>query len=136
MDGQEFDPAARIDRLLDAIELVKEDRREEARAMLREMIREDSNFEAAWLWMSVAVDSFDQSAICLDNVLRLNPGNIQAAGALYRMREDEMRMEKRRSQLRFYRDLSLVVLWLLVIGLLFSVLMTLGPYLPDPALCC
>ncbi|MDX1993748.1 MAG: hypothetical protein SF029_15270 [bacterium] len=116
--------SSRIDRLLDAIELVKADRREEARQVLRELIREDSDFEAAWLWMSVAVDSLDQSSICLDNVLRVNPGNIAAAGALYRMRESEMRMEKRRAQLRFYRDMSLTVLWLLVIGILFAVLFT------------
>jgi hypothetical protein len=116
--------STRIDRLLDAIELVKADRREEARHVLRELIREDSDFEAAWLWMSVAVDSLDQSSICLDNVLRVNPGNIAAAGALYRMRESEMRMEKRRAQLRFYRDMALTVLWLLVIGVLFAVLLT------------
>lgn len=128
MESQEFDPASRIDRLLDAIELVKTDHREEARSMLRELIREDNDFEAAWLWMSVAVDSFDQSAICLDNVLRVNPGNMQAAGALYRMREDEMRQEKRRAQLRFYRDLSLTLLWLLVIFLLFAVLASYSVY--------
>ncbi|MEL7235027.1 MAG: hypothetical protein AAGK74_11045, partial [Chloroflexota bacterium] len=51
----------RIDRLLDAIDLIKEDRREEARVLLRQLINEDGNFEDAWLWMSVAVDSIDQS---------------------------------------------------------------------------
>jgi hypothetical protein len=47
----------RIDKLLDAIELVKANRRSEARHVLRDLIREDNDFEDAWLWMSVAVDS-------------------------------------------------------------------------------
>jgi hypothetical protein len=113
-----------IDRLLDAIDLVKTDRRKEAQNLLRELIRENNDFEDAWLWMSVAVDTLDQSTICLDNVLRLNPNNMFAAGALYRLRESEMRMEKRRSRYRFYRDLSLVLLWMLMIGTLFAILFT------------
>ena len=113
-----------IDRLLDAIELVKADRREEARILLRELIREDSDFEDAWLWMSLAVDSLDQSSVCLDNVLRVNPRNMQAAGALYRLRESELEMEKRRDHYRFYRDLATVLLWLLSLGLMAAVTMT------------
>jgi hypothetical protein len=112
--------AARIDRLLDAIELVKANRRREARDLLRELIQEDNDFEDAWLWMSVAVDSLDQSSICLDNVLRVNPKNSEAAGALYRIRIPEMEMEKRRTRLRFYRDLSFMAMWLLIFFALFA----------------
>ncbi|MBC8099331.1 MAG: hypothetical protein H7Y11_07800 [Armatimonadetes bacterium] len=114
----------RIDRLLDAIDLVKHDRREDARAALRELIAEDSNFEDAWLWMSVAVDSLDQSTVCLDNVLRVNPRNWRAAGALYRLRETELQMERRRNRLRFSRDLALGLLWLLVFVLIIAVMAT------------
>lgn len=110
--------AARIDRLLDAIELVKADQRGEARHLLRDLIREDNNFEDAWLWMAVAVDSLDQSSICLDNVLRVNPNNVEAAGALYRIRIPEIEMQKRRGQLRFYRDLAFTALWLVILFLL------------------
>lgn len=113
-----------IDRLLDAIELVKVDRTEEARSLLRELIRDHNDFEDAWLWMSVAVDTLDQSEICLDNVLRVNPDNLQAAGALHRLRESEMSMEKRRNRLRLYRDLSLGLMWMMVISLLYAVLLT------------
>jgi hypothetical protein len=116
--------AEHIDRLLDAIELVKLDRREEARSLLRELIREDSNFEEAWLWMSVAVDSLDQSSVCLDNVLRVNPRNIWAAGALYRLRESEIQMEKRRGRYRFYRDTALTMMWVLSLAVLFAVMFT------------
>ncbi|MBI5670765.1 MAG: hypothetical protein HZC41_22455 [Chloroflexi bacterium] len=114
--------ASRIDRLLDAIDLVKQDRRDEARHLLRQLIREDNDFEAAWLWMAVAVDSLDQSSICLDNVLRVNPGNSEAAGALYRIRGPELLLEKRRARLRLYRDLALMGMWLLVILLLYAML--------------
>jgi tetratricopeptide (TPR) repeat protein len=114
--------AARIDRLLDAIDLVQDNRYEEARTLLRELIREDNDFEDAWLWLSVTVDSLDQSSLCLDNVLRVNPDNALAAGALYRLRESEIRMEKHRERLRLIRDVSLGLFWLLVIVLLYAVL--------------
>ncbi len=116
--------AEQIDRLLDAIELVKADRREEARVMLRELIQQDADFEDAWLWMSVAVDSLDQSSVCLDNVLRVNPRNMPAAGALYRLREPEMRMEKRRARLQMIQRVLLVVFWVMILGMLFAVLFT------------
>jgi hypothetical protein len=119
------DRADRIDRLLDAIELVKADRHAEARHLLRDLIREDNNFEDAWLWMSVAVDSLDQSSICLDNVLRVNPKNVEAAGALYRIRIPEMEMEQRRSRLRFYRDLSLTSMWIVITAVLTAAFFTI-----------
>lgn len=110
----------RVERLLDAIDLIKSNQTQEARALLRSLIQEDSNSEDAWLWMSVVVDSLDQSIVCLDNVLRINPNNWQAAGALHRLRESELLMQKRRSQLRFYRDLSYLGMILLVFFWLLS----------------
>ncbi len=121
----EAEAQARIDRLLDAIELVKEDRRAEARHLLRDLIREDTDFEDAWLWMSVAVDSLDQSSICLDNVLRINTKNSEAAGALYRIRIPEMEMEKRRARLRLYRDFALSSMWIVITVLLISAFATI-----------
>lgn len=115
---------SRIDRLLDAIEFLKEDRREDAVNVLRELIREDNDFEDAWLWMSVAVDSLDQSSLCLDNVLRVNPRNDNAAIALHRIRGPEMRMERKRGRIRLYRDLALGGMWLLVMTLLYTLLVT------------
>jgi hypothetical protein len=118
---------SRIDRLLDAIDFIKADQREEGLRLLRELIREDNDFEAAWLWMSVAVESLDQAALCLDNVLRVNPENTAAAGALHRIRQPEMLIQKRRLRARFYRDFSLACMWLLVLGLLFSMLFAYIP---------
>jgi hypothetical protein len=125
--AKEHDQAAheRIDRLLDAIELVKADRRSEARHVLRDLIREDNDFEDAWLWMSVAVDSLDQSSICLDNVLRINARNVEAAGALYRISIPEMEMERRRSRFRFYRDFAQSSFWFVILLILLSAFLTL-----------
>ena len=120
----EQEAAHRIDRLMDAIDLIKEDRREEARRLLRELIQENNDFEDAWLWMSVAVDSLDQSSLCLDNVLRVNPGNSGAAGALYRIRKPEILEERRRGRIRLYRDLAFGAMWLLVLVLLYAMLLT------------
>lgn len=118
--------ATQIDRLMDAIELVKEDDREKARVLLRELIREDNDFEDAWLWMAVAVDTLDQSSLCLDNVLRLNPENGEAASALYRIRSPEIQVEQRRIRTRFYRDLSVGAMWFLTLTLLFAMVSGLG----------
>ncbi|MGJ3238437.1 MAG: hypothetical protein ACFE0Q_07005 [Anaerolineae bacterium] len=127
MDDQPYqDQPHKIDRLLDAVELVKADRRQEALPILRALIREDSDFEEAWLWMSLAVDEMDQSVICLDNVLRINPDNVRAATALYHLQQAESAAERKRSHLRRYRDLALIGLWLLTAMILFSVFVSLS----------
>ena len=126
--------ADHIDQLLDAIELVKLDRREEACDILRGLIRENGDFEDAWLWMSVAVDSLDQSSVCRDNVLRINPDNAYAAGALFLLRESDMLMQERRNRLYAGRNFSWAVLWLLIIVLSFAVMFTYAALLtPTPA---
>ena len=76
-----------IHRLLDAIESIQANHKAEAIPILRELIGANNNFEEAWLWMSVAVESMDQSLICLDNVLRINPHNETAIRAQLRLRE-------------------------------------------------
>lgn len=116
------DRAARIERLMDAIDLVKDEHRDEARIALHDLIREDPDFQDAWLWMSVAVDSLDQASICLDNVLRINPKNAAAASALYRIRIPELATERRRTRLRMARDLSASLLWLTIMASLCGAL--------------
>ena len=113
---------SRIDRLLDAIDLVKENRLDEAHNLLRVLVHEDNDFEAAWMWLSLTVDSLDQSSLCLDNVLRVNPDNAQAARALYRIRMPEIAMQKQHLRLRFFRDLSLTSMWILALALLYQML--------------
>lgn len=114
----------KVDRLLDAIELIKADKRAEAMPILRTIIHEDSNFEDAWLWMSVAVDEIDQSIVCLDNVLRINPDNLDASTALYHLRQADLRVEQKRARLRQYRTLSVVGFWLLIGILLIGIMLS------------
>lgn len=116
--------SAPIHRLLDAIELIQDNRKAEAVPILRELIGEGSNLEEAWLWMSVAVDSMDQSLICLDNVLRINPHNETALRARLRLREIELASERKRARLRSYRDMAFTVFWVLVIGVIFAIFQT------------
>jgi hypothetical protein len=115
-------------RLLDAIELLNAERREEARATLRALIQEDANFEDAWLWMSVAVDTLDQATVCLENVLRINPGNTRAAEALLRLRGPDMAFNRRRERLRDWRDAATGLFWMLLIGSLCATVTTYMAY--------
>lgn len=116
----------KIDRLLDAIELVKADKRLEATPLLRQLIQEDSNFEDAWLWMSVAVENIDQTIICLDNVLRINPKNANAATALYRLHQVEAAAERERQRLRQLRDWAFMAFWALIVFIILAVLAAYG----------
>jgi hypothetical protein len=116
--------ATKNEQLVGAIELVKQERRKEARELLRALIQEDNDFEAAWLWMAVVVDSLDLSEICLDNVLRINSNNAQAADMLYRLREHEMSAKKDHYRLLLGRNLSLGLFWLLVILILNSIIIS------------
>lgn len=118
--------AEEIGRLLDAIEHLKANERAEARAVLRSIIQSNSDFEDAWLWMSLAVDTLDQSAVCLDNALRINPSNSRAFEALMRLRATDIVAAERRGRLKLYRDLAAVTLWLLVVVSLCAALTTLG----------
>jgi hypothetical protein len=118
------DPTNKIDRLLDAIECVKAENRAAAQSILHDLISEDSDFEDAWLWMSVVVENIDQSILCLDNVLRINPNNVNAATALYQLQKVELAAEEKRTRLRNYRDWALFAFWALIMLIIFSVLIS------------
>ncbi|MCS6836999.1 MAG: hypothetical protein NZ750_13400 [Anaerolineae bacterium] len=117
-------PPSKIDRLLDAIELVEANRKAEALVILRDLIREDADFADAWLWMSIAVDSADKSQVCLENVLRINPRHPMALAALARLRAADAASQRRRERLRARRDLFIGALWTLTMLLLFAILLS------------
>jgi hypothetical protein len=121
--SEQEESSHKIDRLLDAIELVKADKRSDAMPLLRQLIQEDSNFEDAWLWMSVVVENIDQSIICLDNVLRINPDNLNASNALYRLRLVEAEAERERARLRQLRDWAFTAFWFLIAFIIIAVLL-------------
>ena len=63
------------DLLQQGIAYAKEGRREEARNILLQVVELDEQNESAWLWLSGVVDSDDDKAVALENVLALNPNN-------------------------------------------------------------
>ena len=61
--------------LQQGIALAKAGQREEARNILMQVVELDEQNESAWLWLSGVVDSDDDKAVALENVLALNPDN-------------------------------------------------------------
>lgn len=68
--------------LQQAVELANAGQREQAAALLRQIVQNDPANEVAWLWLaSVAADRAEYER-ALNSVLRLNPANQQAQRAL------------------------------------------------------
>jgi tetratricopeptide (TPR) repeat protein len=63
------------DLLQQGIALAKAGRRDEARNTFLQVVELDERNESAWLWLSGVVDSDDDRAIALENVLAINPDN-------------------------------------------------------------
>jgi hypothetical protein len=57
-------------------------RREEARALLAQVVEADDRNEQAWLWLAGLVEDPEDIRTCLENVLHLNPNNIKAQQGL------------------------------------------------------
>ena len=67
------------------IQALKAGQREQARALLMQVIEVDEENERAWLWLSGAVESDEERRICLENVLTLNPQNKVARKGLAKL---------------------------------------------------
>lgn len=57
-------------------------RREEARALLTQVVEADERNEQAWLWLAGVVETPADMRTCLENVLDLNPANVKAQQGL------------------------------------------------------
>jgi tetratricopeptide (TPR) repeat protein len=68
--------------LRDGIAAAKAGRRDEARELLMRVVKVHERSEQAWLWLSGVVDTDEDRLICLENVLALNPDNVQAKAGL------------------------------------------------------
>jgi tetratricopeptide (TPR) repeat protein len=64
--------------LQEAIEAIRRGQRARARDLLARLLKADGKNPEYWLWMSAVVESLQERAYCLQNVLKLDPGN-QAA---------------------------------------------------------
>lgn len=68
--------------LRDGIAAAQAGRRKEARELLLRVVEVNEASEQAWLWLSSVVDSDEDRLIALENVLALNPDNVQARAGL------------------------------------------------------
>lgn len=78
-----------------AIHLIKSGAREQGQGLLAKILARDPGNEAAWLWMSGAVDDDEQRRYCLARVLQINPGHSLAREALARMQPPPATGERR-----------------------------------------
>lgn len=62
---------------------------ERARDLLTRAVERDEEDVAAWLWLSGVVDDLEERAVCLENVLALEPENAAARKGLARLREQQ-----------------------------------------------
>jgi hypothetical protein len=74
------------DVLKQAIAAARTGNKGEARKLLGQLLRHDSDNETAWLWLSGVVETDEQRVACLEKVLTLNPDNTVAQRGLERTR--------------------------------------------------
>ena len=67
------------------INALRQGRRAEARALLRQSIAQNPDDVRAWLWLSGAVDSVEERLRCLLKVLEIDPDNTLAAKGLAKL---------------------------------------------------
>jgi hypothetical protein len=71
---ESYDARTVVSRLLRAgVKAVHEQRLEEARELLYQVIDLDERNERAWLWLSGVVTGIDERMVCLESVLSINP---------------------------------------------------------------
>lgn len=73
------------DTLQKAVQLAQSGQRDEARALLLEIVAENPNHEAAWLWLASVAGSQQERIQALETVIKLNPSNAQARAALEKL---------------------------------------------------
>jgi len=73
------------DILNQAIALIRSGDRATAQNLLAQLVRQDPNNEAGWMWLSTCLDSADRKKFCLNRVLSINPNNSAARQALARL---------------------------------------------------
>jgi len=89
-----YDPRVVVARLLAAgVDAVEDQRLEDARELLYQVIDLDERNEKAWLWLSGVVDGTDERIICLENVLAINPSHELARQGLRHLLAHNRRAE-------------------------------------------
>lgn len=83
----EYDEIQVSEWLRDGIAAAKAGRRDDARELLMRVVEANERSEQGWLWLSSVVDTDEDRLICLENVLTLNPDNVQARAGLRWLQE-------------------------------------------------
>ena len=68
--------------LKEGIKAAKAGERHTAQQLLMRVVEANERSEQGWLWLSGVVDTDEDRLICLENVLALNPDNVQARAGL------------------------------------------------------
>ncbi len=117
--GYDFKP----DELMQwGIEACKSGRKAEARALLRQVIRQDHGNEKAWLWLSDAVETDKEREDCLQHVLSINPASDIARKGLDLLSQRGSLIGAQRSAGRFTGGAVVVVLMVCVVAVAVLVL--------------
>ncbi|PKN94425.1 MAG: hypothetical protein CVU44_04895 [Chloroflexi bacterium HGW-Chloroflexi-6] len=74
------------DMLQDAINLIRQGKKHEARGMLEVLLRTNPQDVSNWFWYAETLDTIDKRVKVLELCLKANPGNAQAEKALNIMR--------------------------------------------------
>jgi tetratricopeptide (TPR) repeat protein len=73
--------------LQEGIAAAKAGRQSQARQLLMRVVEVNERNELAWTWLSSVVETDEDRLICLENVLTLDPDNVQARAGLRWLRE-------------------------------------------------
>lgn len=73
--------------LRQGIELARQGKKAEARALFEQVTELDENNEKGWFWLASVVDSDEERRICFSNVLHINPNNEKAQRAMASLEE-------------------------------------------------
>ncbi len=68
--------------LYDGAMALRQGNKERALELLMQVVEAEEENEAAWLWLSGAVDELEDQQIALENVLAINPNNTAAQQGL------------------------------------------------------
>ncbi|MCQ3932521.1 MAG: hypothetical protein DPW16_18890 [Chloroflexi bacterium] len=73
--------------LEEAIQYIQSGNPTEGRRLLQQIVAEDTNFAAAWLWLASAATTRDERVVALRRVLQIEPNNETARAALQQLGE-------------------------------------------------
>jgi Tol biopolymer transport system component len=72
-------------RLFDGIRAARAGQTKTAQAILADLVRDDPDNEQAWLWLATTVEDVEHKISCLQQALRINPNNEEAAEEIDRL---------------------------------------------------